>query len=115
MKVEFMPGIESVSGSLKQKNGNRLVFTHRRSDKSGQGRLYLRHASDYQRSTPVSDKELANRQRLARISLMAKNLSEEQKKAYLEDWSRNHFFNGKEYATPRGYIIARLNSEFPNG
>ena len=35
MKVEFMPGIASMSGTVKTKNGDRLVFMHRASDGKG--------------------------------------------------------------------------------
>ena len=37
MKVEFMPGIKSISGSTKPRMGKRLVFRHYKSDKPAIG------------------------------------------------------------------------------
>ena len=78
MKVEFMPGIAAITGSMKSRNGKRVVFTHRQGDKPGQGRMYFRSADDYVRSTPPSEKELAAqllfRKRAKRVKqLMAEN------------------------------------------
>lgn len=58
MKVQFAEGIVSVRGSLKQNNGSRIVFTHRKTDKPGEGRMYLRSDKVYKRKTPYSDKEI---------------------------------------------------------
>jgi hypothetical protein len=43
MKVTLMPGIESISGSFKQKNGTRVVFTTRKAattSKEDRTRMY---------------------------------------------------------------------------
>ena len=87
MKVEFMPGIASMSGSVKTKNGDRLVFMHRASDGKGHGRAYLRTSKDYQRSTPVSDKEIAARVLFQNRAQLVKQLMTERRcKTKAEAW-----------------------------
>ena len=61
MRVELAPGIKSASGTLmKCKNGTRVIFTTRRAPSSNpcKVRMYIRTAEDYQRSTPVSEREI---------------------------------------------------------
>ena len=87
MKVEFMPGIASMSGTVKTKNGDRLVFMHRASDGKGRGHAYLRTQKDYQRSTPVSDKERVARSLFAIRAQLVKQLMTEHKcKTKAEAW-----------------------------
>ena len=60
MKVEFMPGIKSISGSTKSRStGKRLVFRHFKSDKPGHGHLTICSSDAYERRTPVKERELA--------------------------------------------------------
>ena len=87
MKVEFMPGIAAMSGTLKGKNGYKLVFMHRQSDGKGHGRAYLRTPKDYQRSTPVSDKEIAARVLFQnRAQLVQQLMTERRCKTKAEAW-----------------------------
>ncbi len=87
MKVEFMPGIASMSGTLKGKNGYNLVFMHRQSDGKGHGRAYLRSKDSYQRSTPVSDKERVARSLFAiRAQLVKQLMTEHRCKTKAEAW-----------------------------
>ena len=87
MKVEFMPGIAAMSGTLKGKNGYKLVFMHRQSDGKGQGRAYLRSKESYQRSTPVSDKEIAARSLFQnRAQLVQQLMTEGRCKTKAEAW-----------------------------
>jgi len=58
MKVTYAEGIKAISGSTRQNNGSRIVFTHRKTDKPGEGRMYLRGPKAYERKTPYSDKEI---------------------------------------------------------
>jgi len=75
MRITYMPGIESITGSMKDKvTGKRLVFTRCRSDKPGHGRMYLRSKNDYVRSTPPSDKEIKARQLFAERQAQAREL-----------------------------------------
>lgn len=69
MKVELIPGIASISGTLcKGKNGYRLIATTRKAPTTNPDRmhLYLRHEDSYQRSTIPSEKERAVRALFAR-------------------------------------------------
>ena len=87
MKVEFMPGIAAMSGTLKGKNGYKLVFMHRQSDGKGRGHAYLRTQKDYQRSTPVSDKEQVARSLFAlRARFVKLLLAERRCKTKAEAW-----------------------------
>ena len=65
MRVELAPGIKSASGTLmKCKNGTRVIFTTRRAPSSNpcKVRMYIRYADDYQRKTPVSEREMQIRE-----------------------------------------------------
>ena len=112
MKCTLMPGIKSISGSMKQKNGTRIVFktfskpSAKRSSET-ETRVYLMRQRE--RSTPLSENEIAARKRFSEAATYFKNLSEEQRMAYYKPWnSANYCYNGKKYATLRGYIIARF-------
>ena len=114
MKVTLAPGIESISGSQKLKNGVRVVYkTFRKPSAKRPGgepmtRAYFVPESSYQRRTPISQKEIANRSKFRDASMYWLNLSDEQKQSYYDDWKRSKFmFNGKKYKTLRGFIIAR--------
>ena len=112
MKCTLMPGIKSISGSMKQKNGTRIVFktfskpSVNRSSET-ETRVYLMRQKE--RSTPLTANEIAARKRFTEAATYFRNLSDEQKMAYYRAWkSANYCFNGKKYATLRGYIIARF-------
>ena len=87
-KVEWSAGIDSVSGALSKpsKSGQHsctkmLLGTHREAATSNPNctRLYVRSAEDYQRSTPVTENEIAARARFtavrAAVKARSKNLS----------------------------------------
>jgi hypothetical protein len=58
MKVELMPGIENISGSMKSKRGARLVFkTYSKGRDKKETRAYWVRDSSYKRTSPLSDKE----------------------------------------------------------
>ena len=63
MKCELIAGIEAISGSLKQKNGTRVIFrTYRkpsvnRKDGESETRVYIRSEESFQRKKPLSEKE----------------------------------------------------------
>ena len=108
-----MPGIESMSGSIKQKNGKMMVFkTFRRpSTKRPNGKPETRvyFMSKWQRSTPPSEKELCARIRFTAASTYWMSLTDEQKQQYALEMRRaNCKFNGKQYKMLRGYVIARF-------
>ena len=107
MKVELMPGIASMSGSFKPKDGKQLVFkTFTRRDGRRETRAYFMEAR--KRRTVPSVKECAQRRLLAEASQYVTNLSDKQKKAYHAAWKASEYmFNGKKYLSFRGYVMAR--------
>ena len=114
MKVTLPPGIESISGSMKSKNGVRIVYktytkpSIKRPGGKPETRAYFVPESSYQRRTPISQKEISNRSKFRDASLYWLNLSDKLKKSYYDDWKRSKYmFNGKKYKTLRGYVIAR--------
>lgn len=120
MKCTLMPGIKSISGSVKQRNGSLLVFKTFNKPAVGrkpgetETRAYL--MPKRVRSTPPSEKEIAVRQRFAAATLYFQNLSNEQREMYAKTWKRDKYmFNGKKYGTLRGYIVARYYAEHPVG
>ena len=62
-----------------------MIFTHRASDKPGQGRCYLRNGKSCQRTSAPSEKELSNRARFAQACARRDALSEEQLASYEAD------------------------------
>jgi hypothetical protein len=115
MKCTLSPGIESISGSVKGLNGSRLIFkTYKRPSvnrpNKTETRCYLSHKQV--RKTPLSDNEIACRARFAEARAFAANLSDEQRQQYHDEWKRSgYLFNGKTYATLKGYIMARFYAE----
>ena len=112
MKCTLMPGIESISGSVKGKNGTLLIFkTYKRPSAIRKGktetRVYL--TKKQPRTKPLSENEIACRVRFAAAGAYVASLSDEQRKQYKEEWMRSDYlFNGKRYATLKGYIMARF-------
>ena len=115
MKVEFSSGISHISGSMKSSRfGHRVIFTHRKNDKSGFGHAYIRPADAYKRSTPLSDNERRARADFQTIALKTNGIlaDEKERMAFHEEWKKaKGKFNGKKYATLRGYIMAVLFDE----
>ena len=111
-----MAGLESISGSLKQKNGKRVVFkTFRKPSVNREGgkpetRMYLMER--YERRTPPSEKEQAAKARFAEISERVNALSEAEKRQYAQEMHDAKMeFKGKKYSSLRGYIMARMYAE----
>ena len=80
-QVTYAPGIQYVKGSLakpKKKDGHShgdyLIGTHREAATTNPNctRLYLRKANTYDRTTPLSSKELLARGRFAAVSAAVK-------------------------------------------
>ena len=117
MKCTLMSGIESISGSIKGENGSRLIFkTFRRPSvnrpNKTETRCYISQKKE--RTKPLSANEIACRARFAEARAFATNLSDEQRQQYREEYVRSKFlFNGKRYATLKGYIMARFYAEHP--
>ena len=118
MKVTLAAGIKSISGSVKQRNGSLLVFRTFTKPavgrKPGETETRAYFMPKRERSTPPSEKELAVRQRFAKATLYFQSLSNEQREMYAKAWKRDKYmFNGKKYATLRGYIVAHYYAGHP--
>ena len=115
MKVDLMPGIASMSGKLKSKSpyGKDMIFkTFRRPDGKTETRAYFAPKGGYKRTTPLSDNEIAARKQFVLISQILKQMPEEKKLQYAREMKAAKYkFNGKEYRSLRGYIMARLYAE----
>lgn len=115
-KCTLMPGIESISGSIKVENGSRIIFktfTKPSANRKGktETRMYL--SQKHERTTPLSKAEIAARRRFYMVSQRIKNLTDEERQRYREDFVRSKFtFNGKRYATLRGWLVARFSAEY---
>ena len=113
MKVLLNSNIQSVSG----KCGGMMFKTYKRRDGSTETRMYLLPKKKngkygYTRKAAVSETEQEVRSRFATIAGKIKNLSPEERMSYHEQWvAAKYKFNGKKYATLRGYIMARLYAE----
>ena len=79
--VKYSPGIEYVKGALtkpKKKEGHScgdyLIGTHREAETSNPNctRLYVRPGDAYERSTPVTQKELVARERFTQVAALVK-------------------------------------------
>ena len=89
MKVEFMPGVIAVSGSTAyNRNGVRLMFQRRQSDKPNHGRVYLRTRESYQRKTELRDSELAARQLFKERAALVQELMREKHLTKAAAWKR---------------------------
>lgn len=111
MKLQLPEGIASISGTISRSREHRLVaktYTHANGDT--ETRVYMMHKQE--RTTPLSDKEMAQRARFAKATQTLNNLTPEQRHQFALDCHNDHFrFNGKQYNTLRGYIVARLMKE----
>ena len=118
MKVELIPGISSMSG----KAGAFMFRTYKRPNGKTETRAYImpRNGSrcvkgvchptyGSKRTTPLSEKEKQARQRFTEVQNQIANMSPDEMWQYSLDFKiGKHKFNGKTYATLRGYIAARL-------
>lgn len=111
MKVQLPQGIASISGTISRSENHQLIAkTYNKTDGTQETRFYM--MPKQQRTTPLSDKEKAQRARFAQAAEALKNLTPEQFKQYATEGKNTHFrFNGKQYSSPRGYILARLMKE----
>jgi len=75
MKCTLNPAFDTISGSMKGRFGNRVVFmTRTNREGKKQTRVYFRSAGSYQRRTPVSDKEYAVRSLFAQRQAYVREL-----------------------------------------
>ena len=108
-KVDLMAGIQSISGTA----GNFVFRTFRRLDGKTETRMYP--YEKHKRTTKLSKNELAARAKFRLVAERLNSLSNEEREQYAKEWTQNkYFFNGKKYATLRGYIMTRLYADMKN-
>ena len=113
MKCILNPNIANASG----KTGNLLFKTYRRPDGKSETRVYFlpkrgNGKYGYERKAPLSANERAARDIFKRITTKVADMSDDEKLTYAQEWRKaNYKFNGKKYATLRGFIIAKLYDE----
>ena len=110
MKCTLNSNIKSISGKV----GSLLFKTYTKPDGTTETRAYglPRKANGkfgYERKAAVTAGELAARQKFQTATMALQALTEEQRLAYAREWKAARYkFNGKQYATLRGYIMARI-------
>ena len=106
MKVTFMPGIASISGSMKSPMGKKIIFKHFRSDEPGHGRMYMIRRDKFQRNK-ITENEIAARKQFADVQRRIAALTPEEMSNYKRNFrDAQGKFKGKKYKTLRGYISA---------
>ena len=112
---KFLNGNALVSGTLKREvyyvdGVKHIKRLEARVTKSGKQKIYIRYDVPSNRK-PSSNMTMAM-SRFTMASGIFKNMPHEEKMRYHKEWKAAKYkFNGKEYATLRGYIIARLYAE----
>ena len=119
MKCTLNPAIANMSG----KCGDMLFKTYTKADGKKETRAYMlpvkgwnnrtgKPTYGYKRTSKLSEKEVAARERFSKASQIFKNLTKEEYMRYYHQWrAARHILHGKEYNTLRGYVIARLYDE----
>ena len=116
MKVTLAAGVEALSGSVKQKDGSRIVFktfskpsVNRKSEK--ETRMYF--MPPHKRTSHATEKELRQRAKFAQAADLVARLPEDEKKRIAEEWRQNKYkYNGKKYKSFRGFLLAKAMKEF---
>ena len=110
MKTNLFPGIQNLSGTIKSPSGKKVIFkTFKRANGTTETRAYFVSPDSYQRRTKIKPKEIACRQKFSDAMAKLNALSEEQAKR------SKYTFNGKQYKSIRGYIMARVYAELSAG
>ena len=108
VKIKFMPGIESISGTMKGRNGHRIEFRHFKNDKKGNGHMYFRKDDDYKRAK-TTPKEREARSKFALIMRQFYSLSPEEMNEYKKQFEASKGkIKGKRYKSLRGFVVKKL-------
>ena len=68
----------------------------------------------YERKAALTEREIKARVRFQKVTAALASLSEQSREKFYREWKAAKYkFNGKQYATLRGYIMARLYAEIP--
>ena len=112
-KCLLNPQIKNISGRV----GNILFKTYTKPDGTKETRAYGLPRREngkygYERTAKLSANEKAARMQFGMITKLVHDMPEEERMTYYRAWKKAKFmFNGKKYATLRGYIIARKYAE----
>ena len=113
MKCTLNPNVKSLSGKA-----NGLLFkTYTRRDGTKETRAYLMPRREngrygYERKAALTKGEIDARIRFQRVSWQLNHLGDDTKEKFAREWKKDGYkFNGKKYATLRGYIFARLHAD----
>ena len=116
-KCLLNPQFKNISGRV----GNILFKTYTKPDGTKETRAYGLPRREngkygYKRTTKLSANEKAARMQFGMIAKLVHDMPEEERMTYYREWKKAKFmFNGKKYATLRGYIIARKYAEWRDG
>ena len=103
-KMELKQGLlRHLHGTI-CRDGNKRIIA-----RTAYGKTVVYQLDVQQRSTPLSQAEIDARNRFSEANRIWKNLDADTKNVYQTQWVQDHYaFNGKQYATLKGYVIARL-------
>ena len=100
-----MPGIESISGRV-----GKVVFKTRKN-----GQTYMYPSEPSERKTKISANEIRNREAFATAAREWHNMAEIIRNHWRSEYQFNEqTYNGKKYATLRGYFLAKKMAELKN-
>ena len=115
MKCTLNSNIKSISGKV----GSLLFKTYTKPDGTKETRAYglprrIDGSFGYERKAALTEGEIKARVRFQKVSAALNSLSEQSREKFYREWKAARYkFNGKQYATLRGYIMARLYAEIP--
>ena len=116
-QCDFLGGLNGVSGTLCKKvtyeHGKKVVTRVVASVRGGKQRIYIREQKE--RTTKIKPREMEVRNMFSKAQAEITAMAEERKLEYQKQWVENNYtFNGKQYKTLRGYMMARLFAEMSN-
>ena len=110
-KCDFDGGISNVRGTLAKQvyydHGKKITRSIVASVRNGKQRIHIREYGE--RRTALTPNEARCRVLFGKALAVVNALSEERKQQFAKEGKRDKYkFNGKQYKSFRGYIIARV-------
>ena len=110
-KCDFDGGISNVRGTISKQvyydHGRKITRSIVASVRNGKQRIHIREYSE--RRTALSPNEARCRALFGKALAVVNALSEEHKQQFLKEAKRDKYkFNGKQYKSFRGYVMARV-------
>ena len=117
-QCDFIGGLKGVKGTLCKNvtydHGKKIVTRVVASVRGGKQRIYIREQKE--RTTKIKPREIEVRNMFSKAQAVITAMSEERKLEFQKQWVENNYsFNGKQYKTLRGYMMARLFAEMSAG